>query len=157
MDSLEVIVGIGDPPLEVVVMGQALSRPGVRALALRFVVLRHDWNGTHWDLMIEREPGGPLLTWAIERAITPGIPLPARRLVDHRSAYLDYEGEISGGRGFVVRWDQGTCEVWNDDGPGLILNFEGTHLTGRASLRTTSEGGDSGSAPGWVFVLGNSR
>ena len=30
----------------------------------RFVVLEHEWNGVHWDFMIEDD--GRLRTWAID-------------------------------------------------------------------------------------------
>src|SRR5262249_5609576 len=65
----------------------------------RFVLLEHTWNGVHWDLMLERD--GVLRTWAIDAPVVSGRDLPARSLGDHRLVYLDYEGEISGGRGRV--------------------------------------------------------
>ena len=33
------------------------------------------------------------------------------RIRDHRRLYLDYEGEITGGRGYVTRVAGGDCEV----------------------------------------------
>ena len=76
-----------------------------RAL-LRYVVLRHTGYGrAHFDLMFERE--GKLMTWR-----SPRWPLetdtPLDKLADHRIAYLDYEGPISGGRGRVRRIVSGT-------------------------------------------------
>lgn len=98
---------------------------------LRFVVLRHVIDpqtarrdgsqsladrGTHFDLMLEEN--GKLLTWAL--AIWPlkvEESTKALSLPPHRLAYLDYEGEISGGRGHVYRvasgsyhWEPGTTE-----------------------------------------------
>ncbi len=82
----------------------------------RFVVLEHDHPDVHWDLMLEidsaTESEYTLATWSL-----PPQPLPIRefqcsvdRLPDHRKRYLDYEGEVSGGRGFVRRIDTGTFE-----------------------------------------------
>ena len=104
---------------------------------LRYVVLHHTGHGPdHFDFMVERSPGSSLLlTWRI----TPGCgeaETPAEQLDDHRRAYLDDEGEVSGGRGSVRRVDAGTCRVgpadkmvfaaWAcerrpDDDGGLIL------------------------------------
>jgi len=77
---------------------------------LRFVILRHelppgDPRGTHFDLMLEHS--GLLRTWAMSVLPTPGQTVPAVRLPDHRLFYLDYEGEVSGNRGRVSRWDAG--------------------------------------------------
>ncbi len=74
----------------------------------RFAILHHRApQGEHWDLMLER--GGVLLTWQLSRDPGDGacLPIPARRLQDHRTHYLDYEGPISGDRGVVTRVDRG--------------------------------------------------
>ena len=80
---------------------------------LRFVVLRHEPGeasgdkSVHWDFLIETIAGAERLpTWRL--AAWPGLTgsaftVAAVRLPDHRRAYLDYEGEISGGRGRVIR------------------------------------------------------
>ena len=84
---------------------------------LRYVVLRHEGiDDPHFDVMFETSAGAPLKTfrspeWPIVRA-TKLTPLP-----DHRSAYLTYEGPISGERGVVRRIVAGTYEArpqWDD-------------------------------------------
>ncbi|MBN1853062.1 MAG: hypothetical protein JW829_10075 [Pirellulales bacterium] len=80
-------------------------------------------RSSHWDLMLERD--GVLWTWAIDRlpagwARELGIPDPSaalddgpmivERLDDHRLAYLDFEGDIRGGRGMVRRYCRGHCD-----------------------------------------------
>src|SRR5882724_3306447 len=65
----------------------------------RFVILRHETppgfaRPAHWDFMLEC--GGVLRTW---------------EMADHRLAYLEYEGEVPGGRGTVSRWDEGRYEI----------------------------------------------
>jgi len=128
---------------------------------LRFVLLEHDWNGSHWDFMLETEPGGPLRAWAVDAPVVSGVDLPARALADHRGAYLDYEGEVSGGRGTVRRVDRGEYErlVWAED---LVrVRVAGDQLAGLVSLRRgvtgMPAGGTDGAGPEprWTFRLGN--
>ena len=64
--------------------------------------------------------GGQLWTWAIPvNPIEQPLPLvcDAERLPDHRRAYLDYEGPISGNRGQVQRVASGSYEVvsWSEE------------------------------------------
>jgi len=67
--------------------------------------------------MIQRSAGGTLVTFRVqERIDRPGVGrFVAERLPDHRSAYLDYEGPVSGGRGTVRRVAAGELEVVRDD------------------------------------------
>jgi hypothetical protein len=112
----------------------------------RFVLLEHRWNGVHWDLMLEC--GDALRTWAIDEPIGPGRDLPARALADHRAAYLDYEGPVSGDRGEVRRVDRGTYEpvVWTPD--RVRVRLEGAQLIGLVELRASGA-----SAGSWAFRL----
>ena len=90
---------------------------------LRYAVLRHEAiDDPHFDLMFERSPGSPLMTWR-SREWPIAIPLPVVRLADHRSAYLEYEGEVSGNRGFVRRVEGGEYELEEHDPGRLILAF----------------------------------
>jgi hypothetical protein len=59
---------------------------------------------------------------------------------DHRRAYLDYEGPVSGGRGRVVRWDVGTFTLEEESGGRLVLRLAGARLTGPALLEETAAG-----------------
>ncbi len=77
----------------------------------RFVILRHEMpalaeDGSHWDFMLEC--GDLLLTfrWDCLPSAENGSSLSsltAKRIADHRSLYLDYEGEISNNRGKVMQ------------------------------------------------------
>lgn len=131
----------------------------------RFVVLEHRWDGVHWDFLVETGPDGPLRSWAIDAPPALGRDLPARALADHRRAYLAYEGEVSGGRGTVRRWDEGTCtvEVWEEDRVRLVL--EGAQLAGPVELRASPPAGEwtpagrvsasgAGGGSSWTFRLG---
>lgn len=99
----------------------------------RYVVLEHDHPVLHWDWMLE---SGPVLrTWRLEQPPSSGTFIRATALPDHRLAYLDYEGPVSGGRGTVTRWDAGTYN-WSEDGPGrLVLMVNGGRLCGEVELR----------------------
>ncbi len=84
------------------------------AIQPRFVILRHTpgTEGTrgqspsepvppHFDWMFEVD--GALKTWATEplESFQQGISTKVEKLADHRVHYLDFEGDIGGGRGDV--------------------------------------------------------
>lgn len=89
----------------------------------RTVILRHHTpdGAWHYDWMLERCPGGPLRTFRImERPDAPACgPFDAEPLPDHRSVYLEFEGEISGGRGSVERAASGVV-VSMEEQPGTL-------------------------------------
>jgi hypothetical protein len=74
----------------------------------RYVVLRHDGvDEPHFDLLIETTAGGPLRSWRLSSwPLVSGDQL--RSAAPHRTEYLTYEGEVSGGRGTVHRVAAGT-------------------------------------------------
>jgi len=79
-----------------------------QAPVLRFVVLRHEGVASpHYDLMVEVTPGSPLITWRCDRWPI-DAPTALTFLPDHRNAYLEYEGPVSGDRGYVARVETGT-------------------------------------------------
>lgn len=114
----------------------------------RYVLLRHELppdagRASHWDFMLEHQ--GALWTWAFES-------LPAdwqdqlgmsrqdardevttRKLVDHRLAYLTYEGQISNGRGTVKRVAEGEYDLLSGEDSPIEIELRGT-LTGKISL-----------------------
>ncbi|HYF15852.1 MAG TPA: hypothetical protein VD971_12355 [Phycisphaerales bacterium] len=96
------------------------------------MLLRHDepGGGWHFDWMLERpgEPWRGLLTFRTrERPDGGGATLHATRLGDHRRAYLEYEGEVSGGRGRVTRVAAGVVEALEErpDGVRVVVRFGG--------------------------------
>ncbi len=117
----------------------------------RFVLLRHDCppsfgKPSHWDLMLERE--GALLTWSLaklpaawERPLNVRVgegsaedEVTAIRLADHRLAYLDYEGALSGDRGQVTRVDRGEYTVIDESADWLRVQISGAELHARMRL-----------------------
>ncbi len=115
----------------------------------RFVVLEHAWNAVHWDFMLEH--GEVLRTWAIDAPIAPERDLPARALGDHRKLYLEFEGELSGGRGRVRRLDAGTFRALTWSADHVSVEVTGTQLAGIVDLCR------SGPEPGllWIFRVRN--
>jgi hypothetical protein len=107
----------------------------------RFVILHHRVKGgEHWDLMLEH--GEKLATWQLSRepAAPTDLPMAAQRIGDHRKAYLNYEGPISGDRGHVRRVDAGTVEwhEFSDDTCAFDLN--GSRLRGKFQLTSQTDG-----------------
>src|SRR5262245_31920357 len=88
----------------------------------RFVILRHETPSAcerpaHFDLMLE---WGPVLrTWSVLELPAAGIELRAEELVPHRLAYLEYEGEVAGGRGNVARVAAGEYQL-HESSPALV-------------------------------------
>ena len=115
----------------------------------RFVILHHRLgDGEHWDLMLER--GDILLTWQllhepIDRA---SLPIPARRIGDHRKAFLDYEGPLTGNRGTVRRVDSGMVEFEENTPQYARFTLSGNRLRGTFVLTLEAEGWTFESAGG---------
>jgi hypothetical protein len=114
-----------------------------------FVVLRHDCaDGTwHYDWMILRTDRGmdidrPLLTFRIEVLPTQVDSFEAERIADHRRVYLDYEGEISGGRGSVRRLVGGSAAIVALESARIVILLDSSRR-----LIGTGEGAH------WTFTL----
>ena len=84
----------------------------------RFVILQHETDaGSHYDLMLE--VGGVLKTWSLSEPPEADREVACKSLPDHRLAYLDYEGPISGGRGSVTRLGSGHVSEGRTDRDGV--------------------------------------
>lgn len=119
--------------------------------ALRFVILHHTLHGgEHWDLMLERD--GMLATWQLlgEPTGINALPIPARRIGDHRIAFLEYEGPISGDRGRVTRYDSGFYEPESATDRAWVIVLTGRRLTGPLRLKSVSDADDR-----WVLEPGS--
>lgn len=116
----------------------------------RFVVQHHTFadGDQHWDLMLE--VAGALWTWSLP--VPPdrheALPASAKHLAAHRIAYLEYEGEVSRGRGRVRIHDRGTYQ-WTGEAPAesadltdqLVFELHGERAGGLFELRRTPEDG----------------
>jgi hypothetical protein len=104
----------------------------------RFVILRHEFpsghaRALHWDLMFEH--GGSLRTWALSGEPLSAMEIEAELLPDHRLAYLDYEGPVSGDRGSVSRWDWGEYQLESATADAWQLVLHGTRLRGSMTVQ----------------------
>ena len=114
----------------------------------RFVLHKHSGCGAvHWDLMLEIDDA--LATWRIAAdplALFPGGRIEATRIHDHRKAYLDYAGAVSGGRGRVEAQDSGQLSVTSGDDELWTFELSGSRLRGRFELRRAA-----GDDDGWTL------
>lgn len=121
---------------------------------LRWVLLWHECppdyrDGSHWDLMLEREgvtDERRLATWSLS-LLPKGWPgaagdaskeVEAITLADHRAAYLEYEGPVSGDRGTVTRVARGEV-TWREESERRVVVDLFNNLQGEVTLV-----GDSG-------------
>jgi hypothetical protein len=103
----------------------------------RFVILAHDHPFPHWDFMLEE--GEALRSWRLRELPRPGLTLAAEPLPNHRRAYLDYEGPVSGGRGTVVQVDAGNYCILKSDATGLVLQLDNGRNRMVATLRIDAD------------------
>lgn len=93
----------------------------------------------HWDLLVEIPGQERLATWQLSEnpAETDG-PIAARRIADHRRIYLEYEGPLTGDRGWVRRIDRGEAHVRQVGGTEteVILELHGRVLNGVFEITT---------------------
>jgi hypothetical protein len=59
----------------------------------------------------------------------------AEELADHRLAYLEYEGPVSGDRGAVIRLDSGTFVSLQESAESWIVELTGHLIRARVTLR----------------------
>jgi hypothetical protein len=83
----------------------------------RFVVQQHfrseeDW---HFDLMLECKDALVTFSSGVPPDETSRLPCLVRQLPNHRLAYLEHEGEVSGDRGWCKIHDRGMFE-WVEPG-----------------------------------------
>ena len=98
----------------------------------RFALLAHDWPAPHLDLLLESGPA--CWTWRLPAFPSPGQDVPAERIADHRLAYLDHQGPVSGGRGSVRRVDGGAFDLLEATPQRVVAHLRGTRCAGRIVL-----------------------
>ena len=114
-----------------------------------FVIILHTGRGPdHYDLMLEMlETGQALATWQLQQDcldLRPGEGLAARKLPDHRLAYLSHQGPVSGGRGHVRRIHAGTYETLARGPDRLVLRLDSPGASAAFEFARTAEPGGAG-------------
>jgi hypothetical protein len=122
-----------------------------------FVIILHTGCGPeHYDLMLEMlEAGEALATWRLERDcldLRPGEALAARKLPDHRRAYLSHQGPVSGGRGRVTQVHAGTYETLDHRPDRLVVRLDSPGASAMFELARTAEPGDEWRITRWPPV-----
>lgn len=117
----------------------------------RFVILHHELppgheRGTHFDLMLEM--GGVLRTWSLPELPEVGKVIQAEALPDHRLAFLEYEGPVSGNRGTVSRVEEGEYHAVEETEVFLRCQIAGKLIDGMLMLRR-----DEKSPGSWMATL----
>ena len=85
------------------------------------------------------ETAGVLKTWRLEHPPSSSW-CEAEPLTDHRIAYLDYEGPVSGNRGQVRRVDTGTYQILDSTDTVLLVDLMGIHGPQRLRLEASTNG-----------------
>lgn len=113
----------------------------------RFVLLRHECppdfgKPSHWDLMLQW--GDVLRTWELRelpaqwasalQTEAADQTVKAVALPDHRLAYLDFEGPLSGNRGAVRRCDSGNYDLLGDQPDRVEARLLGDLISGIMQL-----------------------
>jgi hypothetical protein len=110
-------------------------------MPLRYAILHHTGiPSPHFDLMFETAPGSDLATWRVAAWPIAG-PASATRLKDHRRVYLDFQGELTQGRGRVDRIADGTCTV--EIGEGAHWRIQILAGSPPMTLLLTQQAGDA--------------
>jgi hypothetical protein len=116
----------------------------------RFTISHHTGakDGDHYDLFLEE--ANALKSWRLD---SPSFQTPqaARQTKDHRGIYLDFEGELSGGRGTVKIWDTGTYLVDRWTEKHIRIALVGRQVRTRLRLDLSEEGG-GGKDPVWTAL-----
>ena len=116
----------------------------------RFTISHHAGSkeGNHYDLLLEQ--GETLKTWRLENPSFQ-VPQTAKQIQDHRKIYLDYEGEVSGGRGTVKIWDTGAYVADRWEEKRIRIAVVGRQLRTRLRLDRSDDGG-TGKEPSWTIL-----
>ncbi len=80
------------------------------------------------------EQADALATWQLLTPPTAGFPIECIRIKDHRKAYLDYQGPVSGGRGVVSRVDRGGFQLLGVDDHSWMIHLSGEKIIGEFGL-----------------------
>lgn len=106
-----------EPPVDHFVPGVTLP-----AVQLRHDLPDGDWH-VDWMIATDADGEGPLVAFRVPDALDrlpAGREILIERIGPHRPHYLDYEGPLSGGRGYVTRLAHGEV-TWSREPDGSLL------------------------------------
>jgi bifunctional non-homologous end joining protein LigD len=106
-----------------------------------FVIQEHHARRLHYDFRLERD--GVLVSWAVPKNLpeTTSVNHLAVHTEDHPLEYATFEGDIPKGEygaGKVVIWDSGTYEAEKFQHDEVIVNLQGSRISGRYALIQTN-------------------
>jgi hypothetical protein len=111
----------------------------------RYVIQQHTLRGViHYDFMFEVAGQEKLRTFQIfDEPDTDGAAagMTIREIAAHRCDYLEYEGEVSGGRGYVEIWDAGVLVASNVASGAIRLHLVSAHGRTHSDWMLTPAGG----------------
>lgn len=94
------------------------------------VLLLHELpdGSSHFDWLIAPDTGGlrPLVSFRLGQRVDqlrPGMALAAERIAEHRPAWIDLEGPVSGGRGTARRLARGRVVSERTEGAAWLLEI----------------------------------
>src|SRR3984885_3928821 len=105
-----------------------------------FVIQEHHARRLHYDFRLERD--GVLVSWAVPKNLpeTTAVNHLAVHTEDHPLEYGGFEGSIPKGEygaGKVIIWDSGTYEAEKFRDDEVIVNLNGSRISGRYALIQT--------------------
>ncbi|MBI5864112.1 MAG: hypothetical protein HZB38_06360 [Planctomycetes bacterium] len=107
-----------------------------------FALLEHTTaDGVHWAFLLEAPSQPLLLTWRLTKnPLEHAGPIDAERIQDHRPIYLEFEGELTGGRGVVRRLDRGGAMLLEKVEDRLRVRLNGRRMRGLFQITTSAAG-----------------
>lgn len=114
-------------------------QPGPSAM---FALLEHTTGSDrHWDLLVEVPGAERLPTWRLAaNPLEAAGAVRAERIADHRRVYLEFEGELTGGRGVVRRLDRGSAVVETIRQDEAAFTLAGERLRGGFEITRCAAG-----------------
>ena len=107
----------------------------------KYVIHFHKTDTDHYDLMLE--DNNTLLTWQIDiddiLNILDGSPAMIKRINDHRSEYLTYEGPISCDRGMVQIYDTGDFTMVESTKDIIVMSMSGQKFLGLLTIENPNQ------------------